>query len=225
MKRPPPLRLEPRTSRLGRLLVVAGGAITAALVAWLPLDPLFEILALAVIAHATARGVRQCAGRGVPALLLVGTDRRIVVRFGGAGSSASLRAADSGMRPRGGPACLPWSVGTSRLPSHQPAPARGSGCRSAAGEGGPLLSAAFGTADGCSCDGTILDATYVGARLVTIVWRADADRAGWRRLRPARTIVVLPDTLPADDFRRLRVVLRYGRVASTERGTRGAIAG
>ena len=30
----------------------------------------------------------------------------------------------------------------------------------------------------------------------------------------ARTIVVLPDTLPADDFRRLRVVLRYGRPAA-----------
>ena len=225
MKRPPPLRLEPRASRLGRRLVVAGGAITGALIAWLPLDPLVKILALAVVAHATARGVRQCAGRGVPALLLVGTDRRIVVRFGGAGSSASLCAADSGMRPRGGPACLPWSVGTSRRPSPHPPPARGSGCRSAAGEGGPLLSAAVGPADGCSCEGTILDASYVGARLTTIVWRADADRAGWRRLRPAQTIVVLPDTLPGDDFRRLRVVLRYGRVASPDRGTSGATAG
>jgi len=31
------------------------------------------------------------------------------------------------------------------------------------------------------------------------------------RWRPARTIVVLPDTLAADEFRRLRVALRYGR--------------
>ena len=225
MKRPPPLRLEPRASRLGRLLVVAGGAITAALVAWLPLDPLFEILALAVIAHATARGVRQCAGRGVPALLLVGTDRRIVVRFDGTGAWELLRAARAGNRPRGGPARLPCAVSTATAPSAQPFPAGGRGCLAAAGEGRPANLTASASADGASFDGTILDATYVGARLVTIVWRADADRAGWRRLRRARTIVVLPDTLPAADFRRLRVVLRYGRVASPERGTRGAIAG
>jgi hypothetical protein len=79
--------------------------------------------------------------------------------------------------------------------------------------------------DGNLAEGLILDATYVGARLATIVWRPDGDRSGRRFLHPARTIVVLPDTLPADDFRRLRVVLRYGRVASPERGTRGAVAG
>ena len=28
---------------------------------------------------------------------------------------------------------------------------------------------------------------------------------------PDSTILVLPDTLPAEDFRRLRVLLRYGR--------------
>lgn len=79
--------------------------------------------------------------------------------------------------------------------------------------------------NGHVADGTILDATYVGMSVTTIVWRADCDRAGWRRLRPARTIVVLPDTLPMEDFRRLRVVLRYGRVASPERGTSGTSAG
>jgi len=63
--------------------------------------------------------------------------------------------------------------------------------------------------DGRSRDGSILDDSYVGARLTTIVWRPD--NAPW--YAPARTILILPDTLPADDFRRLRVVLRYGRPA------------
>ena len=36
---------------------------------------------------------------------------------------------------------------------------------------------------------------------------------------PARTIVVLPDTLPADEFRRLRVVLRYGRPVAVGRSS------
>jgi hypothetical protein len=79
--------------------------------------------------------------------------------------------------------------------------------------------------DGDLVEGLILDATYVGAHLTTIVWRLDGDGVGWRILRPARTIVVLPDALSAEDFRRLRVVLRYGRVASPERGTSGTAAG
>jgi hypothetical protein len=43
--------------------------------------------------------------------------------------------------------------------------------------------------------------------VTTIVWRPD--RAAW--WVPASSILLLPDMLPADDFRRLRVVLRYGR--------------
>jgi hypothetical protein len=39
------------------------------------------------------------------------------------------------------------------------------------------------------------------------VWRRDGSR--WWARAPA--IVVLPDMLPADEFRRLRVALRYGR--------------
>ncbi len=61
--------------------------------------------------------------------------------------------------------------------------------------------------DGRSRDGSILDDSYVGARLTTIVWRPDHAPS----YATARTILILPDTLPADDFRRLRVVLRYGR--------------
>ena len=68
--------------------------------------------------------------------------------------------------------------------------------------------------------GSILDDSYVGARLTTIVWCADGD-SWWR---PARTILVLPDTLPRDDHRRLRVALRYGRPAAG-RETSAAEAG
>jgi hypothetical protein len=89
----------------------------------------------------------RCTGRGVPALLHVGLDRRITVT----------------------------------------------------------------RSDGRSQSGAILDDSYVGARLTVIVWRAD-DRPWWR---PAEAIVVLPDTLPREDFRRLRVALRYGRVPAT----------
>jgi toxin CptA len=57
---------------------------------------------------------------------------------------------------------------------------------------------------GRDCTGHILDDSYVGARLATIVWRPEG---AWR----ARTLLVLPDALTAEDFRRLRVMLRYGR--------------
>ena len=57
---------------------------------------------------------------------------------------------------------------------------------------------------GSACAGRVHRDSYVGARLSTIVWRP----FGRRRLR---TILILPDMLPASDFRRLRVLLRYGR--------------
>jgi hypothetical protein len=60
--------------------------------------------------------------------------------------------------------------------------------------------------DGNAVAADILDASYVGEWLTTIVWRAD-DAPWWQ---PARALLVLPDMLPADDFRRLRVLLRYG---------------
>ena len=58
----------------------------------------------------------------------------------------------------------------------------------------------------------ILDDSYVGARLTTIVWRPD----GAPLVMPVRAIVILPDTLAADDFRRLRVLLRYGQPGDDE---------
>ncbi len=146
VKSPPRLRLEPRPTRIGVAWVVASSAAVAALVLALPVDPWATAGSLVAVLVAAARGFRLCAGRGVPALLHVGVDRRLAV--------------------------------TAR--------------------------------DGRTRQGSILDASYVGASVTTIVWRPDDAP----RLVPARAILILPDTLPGDDFRRLRVLLRYGRPAS-----------
>jgi hypothetical protein len=60
------------------------------------------------------------------------------------------------------------------------------------------------TGDGTACAGRVHRDSYVGARLSTIVWQ----QYGRRR---RRAILLLPDMLLPDDFRRLRVLLRYGR--------------
>ena len=143
MKPPPRLRLEPRPSRIACAAIATGCTAMSALVASLPLEPPMTADALLAIVWVAVRGFWRCTGRGVPALLHVGHDRRL---------TASTR-------------------------------------------------------DGRTRDGSILDDSYVGARVTTIVWRPD--RAAW--FAPARTILVLPDTLPAEDFRRLRVLLRYGK--------------
>jgi len=58
--------------------------------------------------------------------------------------------------------------------------------------------------DGRLVAGHVRSSTYVGAWVTTIVWRPDGRR--W-----SRTLLVLPDMLPAEDFRSLRVMLRYAR--------------
>jgi len=58
--------------------------------------------------------------------------------------------------------------------------------------------------DGRLAAGHVRSSSYVGGRMTTIVWRPDGAR--WSRAE-----WILPDMLPADDFRRLRVLLRYGR--------------
>ena len=63
--------------------------------------------------------------------------------------------------------------------------------------------------DGQLVAGHVRAATYVGSLLTTIVWRPDARR--W-----SRTILILPDMLSADDYRRLRVMLRYARSAEVQ---------
>lgn len=71
------------------------------------------------------------------------------------------------------------------------------------------LQIAVTTGDGACDRGRVLPDSYVGARITTIVWKPD-------RARFARAILVLPDMLPAGDFRRLRVLLRYGRSELTQ---------
>ena len=57
-------------------------------------------------------------------------------------------------------------------------------------------------------EGIVQPDSYVGALLTTLVVRPE----GKRRLR---TLAILPDMLPAEDFRRLRLLLRLGHAATT----------
>ncbi len=66
------------------------------------------------------------------------------------------------------------------------------------------------TRDGRTQDGALHADTSVGAWLTAIVWIPD----GARWYEPARSLLILADMLPAEDFRRLRVYLRYGHSAS-----------
>jgi hypothetical protein len=72
--------------------------------------------------------------------------------------------------------------------------------------------------DGRVEEGAVLADSYVGRRLTTIVWRPEG---AYR----ARSLLILADTFPVDDFRRLRVVLRYGRALDAASGTSGVDAG
>ena len=58
--------------------------------------------------------------------------------------------------------------------------------------------------DGRLVGGHVRSSTCVSAAIMSIVWRPDGAR--W-----SRAILVVPDMLPDDDFRRLRVMLRYAR--------------
>jgi len=57
--------------------------------------------------------------------------------------------------------------------------------------------------------GHVQEASYVGAIVTTLAWRSKGALC-------ARSVLILPDMLPAEDFRRLRVLLRYGRSDDTE---------
>jgi len=52
--------------------------------------------------------------------------------------------------------------------------------------------------------GSVHELTYVSPSLTAIVWQPDG------ALR-SQSVLILPDMLPAEDFRQLRVVLRYGK--------------
>ena len=60
--------------------------------------------------------------------------------------------------------------------------------------------------DGRLIAGHVRCTTYVGAWLTSIVWRPDGACL-------SRAVLIVPDMLPEDDFRRLRVMLRYARSA------------
>ena len=60
------------------------------------------------------------------------------------------------------------------------------------------------TGDGVARAGRVHRDSYVGARLSTLVF---TPFGRWR----SRSILLLPDMLPAQDFRRFRVLMRYGR--------------
>jgi hypothetical protein len=59
-------------------------------------------------------------------------------------------------------------------------------------------------------EGEVQGDSYVGSAITTIVWRG----SGARR---SRTIAILPDMLAAEDFRKLRVLLRLGKVVRPAR--------
>jgi len=56
---------------------------------------------------------------------------------------------------------------------------------------------------GRRCEGRVRSESYVGERLTTLVVRGEGARV-------SRAIAILPDMLPAEDLRRLRVLMRYG---------------
>src|SRR5689334_3327508 len=60
--------------------------------------------------------------------------------------------------------------------------------------------------DGRLVAGHVRSSTYVSSWLTGIVWRPDGARF-------SRACLIVPDMLPAADFRRLRVMLRYARSA------------
>jgi hypothetical protein len=72
---------------------------------------------------------------------------------------------------------------------------------------GHILVACMG--DGRLVAGDVRPSTCVGAWVTCIVWRPD----GARR---SRTILLLPDMVPQDGFRRLRVRLRYARSSEVQ---------
>jgi len=75
----------------------------------------------------------------------------------------------------------------------------------------PDLTVTLIDASGRRVEGSVLDDSFVAALLTTLVVRVPPAR--W-----PRTIAILPDMLAAEDFRRLRVQLRLGRVPPIQAG-------
>jgi hypothetical protein len=153
MKSVPRLRIEPRASRVGPVVLATVTIATGVLVACSVAEPTLCVIIVAFVAALGLRAVRKMSRP--PPLLWIGIDRRVTVTM----------------------------------------------------------------PDGRVHDGSVHSDTSVGACLTTLVWVRD----GARWFVPARTLVVLPDMLPAEDFRNLRVYLRYGRDAA-DPDTSGVVA-
>jgi hypothetical protein len=65
---------------------------------------------------------------------------------------------------------------------------------------------ADGTQQACRVCGT----SRVSPWMVSLVYAPDPPPAGWRRVLPDRALWLLPDAMPAQDWRRLCVLLRWG---------------
>ena len=74
-------------------------------------------------------------------------------------------------------------------------------------EGDDAVTIGYGT--GRSVAGVLRLSSSVGPRVTTLVWRPHGAYC-------SRSVLILPDMLPAEDFRRLRVLMRYGRSDATE---------
>ncbi len=57
-------------------------------------------------------------------------------------------------------------------------------------------------------EGVLLADSYVNAWVTTVVMRPEGKRL-------MRSTAILPDMLPAEDFRRLRLLLRLGHIPTT----------
>jgi toxin CptA len=144
MNEPAALRIDFLPSRIAGVVTLLAVVATAALVAWLPMEPWLRAVAVIVLGAYGITLVRAWAWRstqGAVVAIALDANRNIAVV----------------------------------------------------------------TRDGHRFEGQVQEDSYVGSVLTTIVWRG----AGARR---SRTIAILPDMLDAEDFRKLRVLLRLGKV-------------
>ena len=156
MRAVPRLRIEPGPSRLFSRALAAGALATATLAASLPLPWVVRVVLVLAVALVALRAARRTLGRGLPAIVHLGLDRRLSVTM----------------------------------------------------------------PDGRTRAGTLSCTTYVGFRLVAIVWRPDQE-PGLMRGRKS-TLLIVADMLPEDVFRQLRVQLRYSRAGTATSGAAAA---
>ncbi len=146
MDPPATLHIDLHASRIAGALTLACVVATAALIAWLPVQPWLRMVAVSALGVYGVMLARSWAQRSTPRAVVaveLGVDRRIAII----------------------------------------------------------------ERNGHHSEGTVQDDSYVSSALTTIVWRAVAARR-------SRTIAIVPDMLPAEDFRRLRVLLRLGQATS-----------